>query len=334
MTRLATVKVNGVGGIRLEQVDYTGLKGRLRWAIVLIGCSSLLVSCFSQRSQLSEGGAPDPVASGVKIYKEATPRGVLTQATPEMGLTEVVDIAIALAYVERRFGGLSDLSWTKGIIEKALEDVRSVPDDDADAVAMNSILRLIVAEASPPARQRLVIEDDRGEIDTNAMVTASLWCDRREIPSDFLGALQRAGDQGGYVATHALAAAQLLMENGCEEGPRTVEVRDRLAQLVSLIIPVSPTVDPSMNLGESGTAGKAVGDLGLEACALLEWVGHGELIPTGFETTVKQSQLADGGWPLEPGGTVSDAHATAWGLRCLMELEYGAGLEPTPWVMR
>lgn len=60
--------------------------------------------------------------------------------------------------------------------------------------------------------------------------------------------------------------------------------------------------------------------------------GHGELVPPDYAAVVSSSQVPDGGWPEKIGDERSDPHATAWGLRCQMELLNSDGLTPTRWV--
>lgn len=263
-----------------------------------------LLSCSDSSGSGSEGEGSKPAPS--------TPAAVVRSTFDDRSAFSQIDQAMSLAYIARRFGDVQDLDWAQQLVDQSVEDL----DSSKGAAAMEPFLRLITPDAPPPeAIDGAVIGPD-GAVDGNVLLTRALWCDVIALPPDYLTNLETTAAAGDYQLTHAFGATQLLVENGCGDLAQVSAVQDRLAPQVAEL------------LNES-----AVSDLPLQACSLLFWAGHGDLAPSGYLDTVRDARLDDGGWPATSGANKSDPAASVWGLRCALELEFGADLPPTPWVV-
>ncbi len=269
--------------------------------------SSGLVSCGGSSS---EGDPAAPTTSPAPDGSTPDPSQYLRSVVPRLEPLERLDVALALAYVARRFGHTEDLRWAEELSLDAADDALA----RRDLATLRPLVRLV----RPAEQPRQIVGDavePSGEVNTDAMVMRALWCDAIPIPLDFLADVATVANLGGYELTHALASSQMLVENGCEPADAarmTSELAPRVADLL---------------------AGSEASDLELESCALLIWAGHGDLVPPDYATVVARSRLPDGGWPERLGGIDSDAHATAWGLRCQLELLNDDRLAPTRWVV-
>lgn len=253
-----------------------------------------------------------------------TPQAVISEGVGTPSLTNDADLAVTLAYTVRRFGRLEDLDWAADFVARTAETLRApgkageghvARDDDVEALSV--FLRLLVEDAPIPDALSAPVLLAGDVVDTDVMLARSIWCDEMPVAEGFLSDVRAAADTGGYELTHALAATQFMTENGCGDPHRVSALTAELARRTALLL---------------DTPG--IADLALEACALLAWTGHRALLPDGLADRVATSMLDDGGWPEQPGGETSDSHATAWGLRCQFELEHGADLAPTTWLLR
>lgn len=301
----------------MHRSPYRALVSVLLASIVLAGACSGDSDTRSgdDRSDRSEASSDTTAVPG-------TPQAVITNGVGTPSLTNDVDLAVTLAYTVRRFGDTEDLGWAADFVARVTETLRVPddagegdlsPDDDLDALA--PFLRLLSEDAPVPEALGGEFVGGTG-VDTDVMLARSMWCDRVPVSEDFITDVGSAGRLGGYELTHALAATQFMVENGCGDARRLGALSDELAGLTAELLDASE-----------------IADLALEACALLAWTGHRELLDSGLAGRVADSVLDDGGWPEQPGGSTSDSHATAWGVRCQLELLHGADLEPTTWVL-
>jgi len=239
------------------------------------------------------------------------PQDVLVAGFDDWTPLDQLDVAITLSYLERRFGERVDLAWSAPIVDGARATVAEEGAEGELAV----FLRFLDEDPPTPAALESELRSGETSVDTDAIVAVALWCDRLDLPGDFFDVLDDAGELGGYDVTHALGASQLLVENGCVDERRGRELVDDFAVPTAELLAEGP-----------------LGDLELEACAILAWTGRWDLIPEDLPARVAASQLDDGGWPLQAGDEASHPHATVWGLRCALELEHGATGEPVSWV--
>lgn len=290
--------------------------------MILITVLALVVGCSgdSKADPETPRSGPGLPGSVLDLAEESTPRGVLVRALEEDYMLEDLDTALSLSYMVRRFGEIEDMEWAEHLVSRVIGWASSSTDDDA--LAMRPFLRLMTADISPVDAGQLDVpsadrrEDTPDEVDTDVLVAQALWCDRLDSTGWLLEWLPLASAVGDYEATHALAAAQLMIENGCGHRDQVGALRDELASRVAELFDDD-----------------AMGDVHYEACALLYWADHRDLVPEWFGERVSGSQLPDGGWSLEDGGS-SDQHATVWALRCSLEIEYAGKIPRPSWVVR
>jgi hypothetical protein len=127
----------------------------------------------------------------------------------------------------------------------------------------------------------------------------ALYCDRLDLPSDYLMVLEEGVSNGGYELTHVLLAWIWMQENGCE-----LELPDGFVE--DLYHANAALID----------ADSVVTDLEMEAAAFLCLAGQGDLIDDSFLELVIASQDIDGGW--ESG---MRWHTTVLGLLYLLHIE-------------
>jgi len=149
--------------------------------------------------------------------------------------------------------------------------------------------------------------------DLDIITLPALYCDRLDLPSDYLVVLEEGISQGGYQLTHVLLAWIWIQENGCELELPDGFIEDMYHANAALI-----NTDP------------IVTDLELEAAAFLCLAGQSELIDDSFIERVIANQNIDGGW-----GSGKRWHTTILGLLFLLHVEspsdtYPPVLAPRP----
>jgi hypothetical protein len=227
----------------------------------------------------------------------------------DVSMFRQLDQAVSLAYVVRRFGEVTDLAWAQELVDAAIAAGES---GEADVY-----LRFLTADATPPPPLEQPLIGPSGDPDTDALITAALWCDQVALPADYLSQLQAVASAGPYRLTHAYGSLQLMVENGCGDRAQIDQISAELAPQVAELLQIEP-----------------VADIQLQACSILTWTGRTDLVPADYLEVLRAAQLEDGGWADKPGNSESDPDTTVWGLRCMLELEYGTELEPTQWVAR
>ena len=303
----------------------TGLKLSIHPSGVLVLLTVLILGACSGDAD----GRADGDGTGSEAPQSGPVESVVASASEVESLTRDVDLAIALAYVRRRFGDVDDLEWVEGLdwaeeyvdrtVETLMESDSSGDTDGSsgeDTALLRVFLPLLVEDPPvPPEVPSEVLLSD-GSIDTNAMVAAALWCNEVPLPADYSDELLVVAEAGGYELTHALGSLQFLVERECIEPDEAATLADELAGRTATLL-----------------EGDGLGDLELEACALLAWSGHDDLLPEDLDDRVEAAYLDEGGWPEIAGGGTPDPHATVWGLRCALELAHGDELPATTWIV-
>jgi hypothetical protein len=146
----------------------------------------------------------------------------------------------------------------------------------------------------------------RVKIEIDIITLPALYCDRLDLPSDYLRVLEEGVSRGGYQLTHVLLAWIWIQENGCE-----LELPDGFVEDMYLANAALINTDP------------VVTDLELEAAAFLCLAGQGELIDDSFLEQVIASQDVDGGW-----GSNRRWHTTILGLLYLLHVEFPSDTYP------
>ena len=168
-----------------------------------------------------------------------------------------------------------------------------------------SVIRMFrrIADYNNPVR----VEDlMRVKSDLDFITLPALYCDRLDLPSNYLTVLEEGVSQGGYRLTHVLLAWIWIQENGCELELPDGFIEDLYHANAALI-----NTDP------------IVTDLELEAAAFLCLAGQSELINDSFLEQVIASQDADGGW-----GSSKRWHTTVLGLLYLLHVEFPSDTYP------
>jgi hypothetical protein len=142
--------------------------------------------------------------------------------------------------------------------------------------------------------------------DLDRITLPALYCDRLELPADYLTVLEEGINRGGYHLTHVLLAWIWIQENGCELELPDGFLEDMYNANAALI-----NNDP------------IVTDLELEAAAFLCLAGQGELIDDSFIERVIAGQDIDGGW-----GSSRRWHTTILGLLFLLHVEFPSDTYP------
>ncbi len=134
----------------------------------------------------------------------------------------------------------------------------------------------------------------------------ALYCDRVDLPADYLTVLEEGVNRGGYPLTHVLLAWIWIQENGCELELPDGFIEDMYRANAALI-----------------NSDSSVTDLELEAAAFLCLAGRGELIDDSFIEQVIASQEIDGGWE-----SSERWHSTILGLLFLLHVEFPSDTYP------
>lgn len=134
----------------------------------------------------------------------------------------------------------------------------------------------------------------------------ALYCDRLDLPSNYLTVLEEGVSSGGYKLTHVLLAWIWIQENGCELGLPDGFIEDMYHANAALI-----DTDPFVT------------DLEMEAAAFLCLAGQSELVDDSFLERVIASQDLDGGW-----GSDMRWHTTVLGLLYLLHVEFPSDTYP------
>lgn len=142
--------------------------------------------------------------------------------------------------------------------------------------------------------------------DLDVITLPALYCDRRDLPSNYPVVLEEGVSSGGYQLTHVLLAWIWIQENGCE-----LELPDGFIEDMYLANAALINTDP------------VVTDLELEAAAFLCLAGQSELVDDSFLEQVIASQDIDGGW-----GSSKRWHTTILGLLYLLHVEFPSDTYP------
>jgi hypothetical protein len=154
------------------------------------------------------------------------------------------------------------------------------------------------------------------------LTAVALHCERIPLPPDFLPALRRANEVGGYALTHAALAGGFALENGCLPPEALREIRRAQAERLAAQAAEREALGATLEAGL---------DVWIESLAMLHYLGEGGRVRGEWLRALLAAQRPDGGWARSPRANASDPHATALALWVLLEtLEPGA--RPVPFV--
>ncbi len=139
----------------------------------------------------------------------------------------------------------------------------------------------------------------------NKYSVMALYCDYYPLENDFLNILQEKINIGGYETTHAGFQLQIALNNGCfkENDKRIKELKDLLK------IKLIETVE-----NEGITT-----DIGIEAIAVLNYIGFKNDKKTEWFKQIINNQNLDGGW--SPKKEIKESHPHTAGLALWIILE-------------
>jgi len=249
-------------------------------------------------------------------------------------------------------GGGNDSNRAQGAIRRAIPYLEAAADGQPHALAFGYFLRRrfgIEAFADAPARydaivativapkdpkrrtlpragalrlfRRLVVpeatyvEADMAEAEgsLDRTTVTALYCDRLPPPEGYADLIRTEAAAGDYQLTHAVMALAWIRDNECPDPVPLVEVEGWMARLAAL------------------ARSRPAHDVGLEAAALLAYMGEGGRLPADHLAAVLAAQQPDGGWRpcpappcdpptgLRPEAAASHWHPTALALWLLLE---------------
>jgi hypothetical protein len=160
-------------------------------------------------------------------------------------------------------------------------------------------------------RQNRILPRDIEAIDITSIdgiTSRALYCDKKDLPDDYVARLKTSMSESDYGATHAALALMWMKENGCPS-PLTDEETQKLVERLAAI----PTADGRVT------------DVEVEAATFLCCMGHADLLTPAFIDQVVAAQREDGSWPYDSVETNDRAHwhTSALALWLLLEVERG-----------
>ena len=200
-----------------------------------------------------------------------------------------------LARLERRYG----LTWTS-------EHRRLVLAQAPASAQVRLFARLVDpgVRLDPVALATLTNESDR-------IILSALYCPELGAPSPEV--VGRFAAKGGTDVSHAALALQWSVENGCLSAHALETLRRQIV----------------LGLVEEAARAPAA-DVGIEAMAMLDYVGASERIAPTWVEAVLASQHADGGWGERPGDPSND-HTTVLALWVVLAVS-GRPAADVPWI--
>jgi hypothetical protein len=200
-----------------------------------------------------------------------------------------------LARLERRYG----LTWTAAQRRQVLSAARSTPQ-----------LRLFGRLVDPAARPDAAALDTITNASDRLILTALYCHELGTPPDDWLAAF---ADKPGADVSHGALALRWLLENGCISDAQAEPLRRRFVSALDAQAAQTPTTD-----------------LGIEAMAMLDYLGASDRIEHSWMSAIVGAQHADGGWGEHPADPSND-HTTALALWVLLAGS-GRPAVDVPWI--
>ncbi len=216
---------------------------------------------------------------------------------------ENIDESYALLWCNvmyRRFG-ITEFS-------DALEHYDQILAEQPDDAALLRIFRRIADH------NNVLRIEDLGALtaDVDKFVVPALYCDRMELPDNYVEMLENAASLGDYQLTHVLLAWIFIQENGCNLSLPDGFIEDTYFATSALI-----------------DSDQTVTDKELEAAAFLYLTGQGNLVDNSFVDHVILAQHTDGGWSItDKTADETNWHPTILALLLLLHVQYPADVYP------
>lgn len=142
----------------------------------------------------------------------------------------------------------------------------------------------------------------------------AMYCDQVPVTAEFVAEVLKQiketefkgqpNSYGGYIVSHMILACQWLEELGCAEGMQELaEAKPGFADILA-----------AMAEDQGITT-----DLGMEAVALMYYIGAADKVKPEWIQAVAEAQLPDGAWERQKGKGQPMGHSTAFGLWILLE---------------
>ncbi len=146
-----------------------------------------------------------------------------------------------------------------------------------------------------------------------------LLCAEKKVENNFLEFLDEQICKGKYWLTHVVIGLKWLKEKQCFENEIKID------EMISKSIPLLDELAKNENCNT---------DLGIEAMAVLCYVGKTYLIEMCAIEEVLKVQRTDGGWGYKPTDGTSDDHTTVLALWLLSEIEYADKNPSVKWIVK
>ena len=234
-----------------------------------------------------------------------------------------------LDYLQRKFG--LDESF-------AAEEIINLEKADQDSKVLMALYARLVREGYKLGDIDIPIEDvslfaDYQRKEDETLVTANtlaylgtslsgamlraMYCDQAAVDEAFVNEVVRQAREtefkgstnsfGGYVVSHMVLAYKWLKENGCAEAFESLAgIEEELAGLLAVMVDDQQVVT----------------DLGMEAVALLHYLGRSDQIKEEWPEAIAAAQMPEGCWDRQGGQSatpVPQGHPTAFALWVLLE---------------
>jgi hypothetical protein len=151
---------------------------------------------------------------------------------------------------------------------------------------------------------------------SGAMLRA-MYCDLAAVDEEFVEELLRQiretefkgkpNNIGGYIVSHMALACKWMQENGCAEAFDSLKgIEEELATLLAAMVDDQQVVT----------------DLGMEAIALMHYLGHSNMVKEEWAAAVAAAQMPEGCWDRQGGQSATphpQGHPTVFALWALLE---------------
>ena len=218
----------------------------------------------------------------------------------------------AIARVESYFAereGPTDPSW--GSLFGHLHRRFGVEIADASGRPLHEApSRGIYLRLDDPSARAKAEEIARLSTPVDRMTALALHCATVGLPAEWPVVLDEASAVGGYALTHAALATEWSLENECASWPELAAVRTRQ---IDALVALADDWDGLVRGYEKPV------DLGVEAIAMLYYLGARTRVRESWLEGILAMQRADGGFPGHPGDDHSDPHTSALALWVLLE---------------
>ncbi len=205
--------------------------------------------------------------------------------------------SVVFGYLYRRFGVVAQVADGR-----TLHDAR-------EGVVPPEIFRVFRRLVDPDAR--VSVHEIAGLGSPIDRISASaIHCRDVPLPENWVDVLYQATRKGAYALTHAVAAAQWTLENGCRDEMQLVALHAEQVRALEVLL---------ADRGALATRHRAADDIWIEALAMLYYADAADRVKPAWLDTLIGLQRGDGGFGAHPRAHESDPHASALALWVVLE---------------